>query len=459
MQRFPDDFLWGSATSSYQIEGGWQADGKGWSIWDAFSHIPGKVHQHENADVGCDHYHRFREDVKMMADMGLKAYRFSISWPRILPAGKGEVNQAGIDFYSELIDELLAHGIQPWITLYHWDLPLALQMEHNGWLGKETADHFAEYARVCFEAFGDRVKHWITLNEPWVVAMLGYGQGVMAPGMISNTAPYEAAHILLLAHAKAVQIYREHYQPTIGGVIGITNNGDWREPMTDRPADQAAAERALEFFLAWFADPVYFGEYPQVMRERLGERLPHFSAEEQALLKGSSDFFGLNHYTTMLAADAEGKEVEQNVYGNGGISEDQAVVLGVDPAWPTTDMGWTVVPWGFRKLLHWIAARYDNPPVYITENGCAYDDPVVEGEVQDPERIAFYEGYLREGGKAIEEGANLRGYFAWSLMDNFEWALGYTKRFGLVHIDYKTLVRTPKASAHWYTTVIQSNQV
>jgi beta-glucosidase len=457
MQTFPEGFIWGTATSSYQVEGAWDQDGKGWSIWDAFSHTPGKVAQGDTGDLACDHYHRFREDVKIMADMGLRAYRFSISWPRVLPTGRGAVNEAGIAFYSELIDELLAHGIEPWITLYHWDLPLALQMEYNGWLGRETSDHFAEYARLCFERFGDRVTHWITLNEPWVVAILGHGQGEMAPGIISHTAPYLAGHHLLLAHAKAVQVYRQEFQARQKGQIGITNNCDWREPLTDTPLDQEAAQRALEFYLSWFADPVYRGDYPQVMKDRVGERLPTFSPEEKALLKGSSDFFGLNHYTTLLAEDARGEEVAQNVYGNGGLSEDQDVILHVDPAWKTTDMGWAIVPWGCAKLLLWIAERYDNPPIYLTENGCAFDHEVVDGAVQDDERIAFYAGYLAAIRQAIEQGVEVKGYFAWSFMDNFEWAKGYGKRFGMVHVEYESMVRTPKASAHWYKTVIENH--
>ncbi|MFP4143765.1 MAG: GH1 family beta-glucosidase [Phycisphaeraceae bacterium] len=458
MKQFPSEFTWGTATSSYQIEGAWNQDGKGWSIWDAFAHTPRRTHQGHTGDVACDHYHRFRDDVAMMADLGLKAYRFSISWPRLLPAGTGEVNEPGVAFYSNLIDELLAHDIEPWVTLYHWDLPLALQTEHDGWLNPTIADAFAEYAELCFARFGDRVKHWITLNEAWVVAMLGYGMGVFAPGRRSIAEPYTAGHHLLRSHAKAVDVYRRKYQDAQQGEIGISNNSDWREPKTDSPADLAAAERALAFFLGWFADPVYFGDYPNVMKERVGDRLPAFTDEEKALLKGSSDFFGLNHYTTMYAEDASGgKVVEQNVYGNGGISADQDVTLSIDPAWEKTHIGWAVVPWGCRKLLEWIASRYDNPPIIITENGCAGDDHLEGGEVRDQPRIDFYLGYLSEAHRAIESGVDLRGYFAWSLMDNYEWAMGYSKRFGLVHVDYDTLERTPKASAHWYSRVVRES--
>ena len=454
---FPYQFVWGSATSSYQIEGGWNADGKGPSIWDVFCMIPGKVEGNDNGNVACDHYHRFREDVALMQSLGLKAYRFSISWPRILPAGRGAVNQAGIDFYNHLIDALLEAGIEPWITLYHWDLPAALEFEMDGWLGDDISDVFAAYADVCFRHFGDRVKNWITINEAWVVAILGYGHGVFAPGKKSSDLPYLAGHNLIKAHAKAVDVYRKQYQPVQGGKIGITNNCDWREPLTDSPADRAAAERALEFFLAWFADPVYKGDYPASMKERLGKRLPAFTAEEQQLIKGSSDFFGLNHYTTMYAADATQGSDGGSVYGNGGLSEDQDVNLSVSPDWEMTDMQWAIVPWGCRKLLEWIAARYDNPPIYITENGCAFDQTPIGGQVDDQGRIAFFEGYLAAIHEAIGNGVDMKGYFIWSLLDNFEWASGYSKKFGIAHVEEGSLNRIPKASALWYREVIRRN--
>jgi beta-galactosidase len=456
--RFPNGFVWGSATSSYQIEGAWLEGGKGLSIWDAFAHTPGKVFNGDTGDVACDHFHRFREDVALMAEMGLPAYRFSLSWPRIQPTGYGEPNPEGLRFYSELIDALLEHGITPWITLHHWDLPLALQLEHDGWLNPRIADFFADYARICFEHFGDRVKHWITLNEPWVMAVLGFGQGVFAPGRTSRLEPYRAAHQMLRAHARAVEVYRRDFRPRQGGRIGITNNCDWREPLTDSAQDRAAAERAVEFFLGWFADPVYHGEYPASMRERLGERLPHFSPEDAALLRGSSDFFGLNHYTTMYAEHAPGG-AEAGSSANGGLAEDQSVALSRDPAWPLTDMEWAVVPWGLRRLLEWIDRRYDQPDIIITENGCAYDDPLHEGRVDDLRRIAFLQGYLRECHRAIEGGVRLKGYFVWSLLDNFEWASGYSKRFGIHHVDFATGRRTPKASARWYREVIRRGGV
>ncbi|WP_298474438.1 GH1 family beta-glucosidase [uncultured Maribacter sp.] len=458
MKKFPKDFLWGTATSSYQIEGAAKEYGKGPSIWDAFCNIPGRVHNAETGEIACDHYHRYKEDIQLMKEMGVKAYRFSIAWARILPEGKGKVNEEGIQFYSDLIDELLNADIVPWVTLYHWDLPLALQLEEDGWLGKSIIDSFADYADLCFSRFGDRVKNWITLNEPWVASILGYGQGVFAPGRKSNSEPYMAAHNLILAHAKAVHVYRESYSYQ-RGQIGITNNCDWREPLTNSQEDQQAAERALEFFLAWFADPIYKGDYPEVMKERLGERLPVFTPEEKKIIKGTSDFFGLNHYTTMYAAQASGEKKEISVHGNGGISEDQEVDLSLDENWDVTLMDWAVVPWGCKKLLKWIDERYDKPNIYITENGCAYSDELVDGKVEDTNRVNFYKGYLEACEEAISEGVQLKGYFAWSFMDNFEWASGYEKRFGLHYVDFKTLERIPKKSAQWFREVTAANSV
>ncbi len=459
--KFPTGFTWGVATAAYQIEGGHDAGGKGPSIWDAFARIPGRMHNGDTGDVACDHYHLFREDVALMKSLGVRAYRFSISWPRVIPTGRiadGGCNEEGIRFYSDLIDCLLEAGIEPWVTLYHWDLPLALQLQHDGWLNPAIAEDFAEYATLCFDRFGDRVKHWITFNEPWVVSILGYGQAVFAPGRQSNDEPYLAGHQILRSHAKAVSIYRERFAHQ-HGVIGITNNCDWREPLTDTQTDKDAAERALLFYVGWFAEPIFgSGDYPEVMRQRLGSRLPRFEESEQQALRGSSDFFGLNTYTTMFASHSTGTAKPGFVFGNGGISEDQDVDLSVDPEWPKTDYNWAVVPWGCRKLLHWIRERYDNPPIYITENGCAYEDvPGADGSIHDERRIAFYRDYLEACHAAIQDGVDLQGYFAWSFLDNLEWAQGYRLQFGLVHVNRETMQRTPKSSAYWFGQVTSQN--
>lgn len=459
MREFPPGFIWGAATSSYQIEGGARAGGKGPSIWDAFTLIPGKIHNAESGEVACDHYHRFRDDVALMADMGLKAYRFSVSWPRIQPAGIGEPCEEGLRFYSDLVDELIRHDITPWVTLYHWDLPLALQLEHDGWLGPRMPEFFAEYARHCFDALGGRVKHWITLNEPWVQAILGHGQGLFAPGRVSHEEPYRVAHNMLLAHAHAVDVFRREFQPTQGGSIGMANNCDWRAPASDSPADADAAQRALEFYLGWFADPIYLGDYPASMRERVGSRLPEFSAGERALVHGSSDFFGLNQYTSAMVAHSTDHTSAPAPFANAGIIEDQDIAFSHHPEWQTTTMGWAVHPEGCFELLRWIDERYQHPDIVITENGCASADRLENGIVDDEPRIQYLRGYIDACWRAIESGVKLKGYFVWSLLDNFEWALGYSQRFGLHYIDYDTLDRIPKSSARWYADVIRRNGV
>jgi len=455
MIEFSNDFVWGAATSSYQIEGAYNSDGKGPSIWDAFCTIPNRIKNGDHGNIAIDHYHNFKEDIALLKSQGFKAYRFSISWPRIIPDGKGKVNEEGIQFYSDLIDELIANDITPWVTLYHWDLPLALQLENDGWLNPDIVSYFKNYAKICFQRFGNRVKHWITLNEPWVVSILGYGQGVFAPGRTSNSEPYLVGHHLLLAHAHAVNVYKTQFESQ-NGTIGITNNCDWREPLTDKPEDIDAAERALLFFLGWFADPIYLGDYPKVMKDRLDNRLPEFTDEQKKLLKNSSDFFGLNHYTTMYAA-ADQYKGEISVYGNGGLSEDQDVKLSQDKDWKLTHSKWAVVPWGCTKLLKWISDRYNNPVIYITENGFACDDKLENGHINDLDRLNYFKEYLNACHEAIDLGVTLKGYFAWSFFDNFEWASGYSLRFGINYIDYETLERIPKASARWFQEIIRKN--
>ncbi len=450
------NFVWGAATAAYQIEGGTLEGGRGYSIWDAFCRIPGRVHAMANGDVACDSYHRVEEDVRMLKLLGVNAYRFSIAWPRIQPGGRGAPNPEGIAYYNKLIDLLLANGITPFVTLYHWDLPLDLQMAHDGWLNREIVDDFTAYATLCFDAFGDRVKHWITLNEPWCCAVLGHGLGVFPPGRTDPDEPYLVAHHMLLAHAGAVRAFRERGSD---GVIGITNNCDWREPLTQKPEDREAAERAVEFFYAWFADPVVFGEYPEVMRKRLGARLPEFTEEQKTLMKGSADFLGLNHYSTLYAS-AEKPEVDAGIgpNGNGGMSDDQEVFLSADPAWERTDMQWNILPWGFRKLLNWIADRYPGYPIYVTENGCACREPDAVSALDDDQRCRFLKSYTDAMFEAVRtDGVDVRGYFCWSLMDNFEWAQGYTKRLGLIRCSPDNLERVPKRSFFTYREIIRKN--
>ncbi len=451
------DFYWGVATAAHQIEGAWLEGGKGLNIWDAFSHTPGKIANGDTSAVACDHYHRFEEDIDLMHQLGVKGYRFSISWSRILPDGSGAVNPEGIAFYNKLIDGLLAKGITPFITLYHWDLPLALQMEHDGWLSEETTKAFQKYAKTCFDAFGDRVKHWITFNENWCTAVLGHGLGVFAPGRVSNEEPYLVAHNLLIAHGLAVQSYRAG---DYGGQIGIANNCDWREPLTDSDEDQAAAQEALEFFFGWLTDPVVFGDYPEIMKQRLGSRLPEFTPEQRALVKGSVDFIGLNHYTTLYASREEPEVGGMSaIEGNGGISEDQHVYLSADPAWEKSSMGWSVVPWGFRKMLKWIETRYGDFPIYVTENGCSVAADTREQAVDDTFRKDFVIAYTDALKESVElDGVNVQGYFCWSLMDNFEWTRGYEMRFGLTYIDYQTQERIPKSSFYAYQSIISESQ-
>ena len=451
-----EKFLWGVATAAHQVEGAWQEDGKGWNIWDAFSHTPGKITNGDTADVACDQYHRFEEDIALMVEMGVDSYRFSIAWSRVIPDGKGAVNPLGIAYYNRLIDTLLANGIQPFVTLYHWDLPLTLQLEDDGWLSYKTAEAFARYAGVCFDAFGDRVKKWITFNESWCTSVLGYGTGCFAPGRVSSDEAYIAAHNLMLAHGLGVHEFRER---NLEGIIGISNNCDWREPLTGSEEDRAAAQESLEFFYGWLTDPVVFGDYPALMRERLGDRLPCFTEDQKIMLKGSADFLGLNHYTTAYASrEKPSKNVLSASEGNGGIDSDQNVFLSSDSDWAVTSMGWFVVPWGFRKMLNWIDQRYADYPIYVTENGCSL---AVEGgsdPVADDFRADFIRSYTDAMLEAVQEDeVDVRGYSCWSLLDNFEWARGYQMRFGLVYCDFETLERTPKNSFYAYKEIIQSS--
>jgi beta-glucosidase/6-phospho-beta-glucosidase/beta-galactosidase len=401
------------------------------------------------------------DDVQLMQQLGLQAYRFSIAWTRILPNGK--VSQTGIDFYNRLIDALIEANIVPYVTLFHWDLPQRLQDRYGGWLDRRIIDDFGDYAKICFRHFGDRVKHWITINESWTIAVNGYNNHVHAPGHYLHpaTETYLVAHHLLLAHARAVHIYRRDFAHQQHGMIGISNCADYRYPAdSNNDADWDAAQRAMVFQLAWLADPIWFGDYPQEMKDRLGSRLPKFTREEQFLLKGSSDFFGLNHYSSLLASDPSlryNNNIEVPAPSYEGYWADINVDFSTEPNWRSNAMGWSIVPEGFREMLLWIADRYDNPTILITENGSAENEPNLDTALHDEARRLYFESYLRACAEAMEEGVDVMGYFAWSLMDNFEWQYGYQRRFGICYVDFETLKRTPKKSALWYRDTILAN--
>ncbi|KAH9708069.1 Beta-glucosidase 40 [Citrus sinensis] len=428
---FPKGFVFGTASSAFQYEGAVKEDGRGPTVWDTFSHTFGKILDNSNADVAVDQYHRYPEDVQLMKDMGMDAYRFSIAWSRIFPNGTGQINQAGVDHYNKLIDALLAKGIEPYVTLYHWDLPQALDDKYKGWLDRQIINDFATYAETCFQKFGDRVKHWITFNEPHTFTIQGYDVGLQAPGRCSillhlfcragnsATEPYIVAHNALLTHAKVADIYRKKYKAKQGGSLGIAFDVIWYESASNSTEDAEATQRAQDFQLGWFLDPLMFGDYPSSMRNRVGSRLPRFTSSEAALLKGSLDF--------------------------------------------ANSIWLYIVPRGMRSLMNYIKQKYRNPTVIITENGM--DDPnnrftPTKEALKDDKRIKYHNDYLTNLLAAIkEDGCNVKGYFVWSLLDNWEWAAGYTSRFGLYFVDYKdNQKRYPKNSVQWFKNFLNSTK-
>eukprot|EP00249_Psilotum_nudum_P025511 c30054_g1_i1 orf=231-1817(+) len=468
-RSFPPGFVFGTATSAYQVEGAYDTGGRGSSIWDTFSHEPGHIMDGSNGNIADDEYNRFQEDVELMANFSVDAYRFSISWSRIYPNGKGDVNQDGINHYNSLINALLIKGIQPFVTLYHWDLPQALQDDYNGWLSTQIVNDFAAYAETCFKMFGDRVKHWITFNEPHSFASQGYaGYGLLAPGRCSGlcrngnskTEPYIVGHNVLLSHAAAVKIYREKYKPQQSGNIGITLDSKWYEPLTGSTNDIAAANRSLDFELGWFLDPIIFGDYPQSMRENVGNRLPSFTNVSTMAVKGSWDFIGINHYTTYYAQDSN-SSVAETVLGDDPDSHSLTPFIrnGKQIGRPSAAIWLYVVPWGMKKLMDYIRVRYNNPTIFITENGyCDPNNPFLplQDALQDNNRISYHSGYLSNLLSAIRDGSDVRGYFVWSLLDNWEWNSGFSVRFGLHFVDYHhNLTRYPKASVKWFRELLQ----
>jgi len=439
--RFPAGFVWGAATSAYQIEGSPLADGAGPSIWQRFAHTPGMMANGDHGDVACDHYRRYKDDVQLMRRLGLQSYRFSIAWARVLPEGTGRVNQKGVDFYSRLVDELLANGIEPNATLFHWDLPAALD-DRGGWLNRDIAHWFAEYAEVMFKALDGRVKRWSTINEPWVVTDGGYLHGVLAPGHRSKYEAPIAAHNLMRASGAAIQAYRAAGRHEIGVVFNI----EPKYPVSQRPEDIAAARRAHAYMNEQFADPALLGAYPPELKEIFGDAWPEFPAEDFQLTKQPVDFVGINYYTrSVVKHDDDGYPCRATRVRQANVTH--------------TETDWEVYEQGLVDTLMWFKRRYGDLPLYITENGAAfYDPPVAEGEVvEDPLRVTYLRKHLCALHQCIEAGVSLKGYYAWSLLDNLEWSLGFAKRFGLYHVDYASLKRTPKASAKFYAKVIETN--
>ncbi|XP_076122598.1 lactase-like protein isoform X1 [Alosa pseudoharengus] len=464
---FPSGFSWGAGSSAYQTEGAWDKDGKGLSIWDVFTHKKGKIFLNDTGDSSCEGYFKFRDDVALMKELKLNHYRFSISWPRLIPTGikSDHVNEKGIKYYENLIDTLLENQITPIVTLYHWDLPQVLQEKYGGWQNISMVNYFNDFANLCFERFGNRVKYWITFNNPWSVAVEGYETGEHAPGMkLRGTGAYRAAHHIIKAHAKVWHTYDSLWRSKQKGMVGISLAGDWGEPvdMTNQK-DIEAAERYVQFYMGWFATPIFHGDYPQVMKDFVGRksaqqglgtsRLPTFSSQEKSYVKGTCDFLGVGHFTT--------RYITQKTYPAGRGSTfytDRDVAELVDPRWPDPGSEWLyAVPWGFRRLLNFIKTQYGNPMIYITENGVS--EKMQCTELCDNWRIQYMKDYTNEMLKAIKDGVDVKGYTAWSLLDKFEWDEGYSERFGLYYVDFKNKnkPRYPKASVQFYKNIINAN--
>lgn len=442
---FPERFIWGAAASSYQIEGGWNEDGRGESIWDRFTHTPHHILTGENGDTATDHYHRMPEDVVLMQSLGLQAYSFTVSWSRIMPDGMGTTNSRGLDFYDRLVDALLKAGIQPAAILNHWDMPEALQ-QRGGWPNRATADRFVDYAAAVFKRLADRVLTWGTHDEPWVAAFLGYATGVHAPGICDYSQAYQAAHHLLLSHGRTVQLF---HQAAYHGEIGLLLNLNGLTPDTDTEEDAAATQRVHDETHALFLDPVFRGTYPERLFEFIGVHRPKIASGDMEQIQQPIDFLGINYYNT--------DRVAFDVFG--GLNKARLIPYSA-PGWGRTEMGWGIDPDGLRREVLYVTRNYGRPKLYLTENGCAMPDaPDTHGFVMDWDRIRYLSAHIQALHQAIHEGADVHGYYAWSILDNFEWERGYGHRFGLVRVDYATLKRIPKQSAHWYREVIHRNGV
>ena len=439
-RTFPEGFLWGSATAAYQVEGSSMADGAGMSIWDRFAHTPGLMQNGDTGDVACDQYRLYREDVELMRQLGLQAYRFSVSWSRVLPDGRGAHNPAGLDYYDRLVDALLEAGIEPLVTLYHWDMPAALD-DRGGWLNRDVADWFADYAELMFRKLDGRVKTWATINEPWVITDGGYLHGALAPGHKNRFEAPIASHNILRAHGQAVRTYRAHGRHRIGLVVNI----EPKYPASNDAADLAATARADAYMNRQYLDPVFLGRYPDEMTEIFGEAWPTWPAEDYALIAQQIDWLGVNYYTRSVTGDDP---------GNWPL---KTKVVHQDAVY--TETNWEVFPKGLTDTLVWVKQRYGDIPLMITENGAAFVDPPIaeNGRVEDPLRVDYLRWHLGAVLDAIAKGVNVEGYMVWSLLDNLEWSLGYSKRFGIVHVDFATQQRTPKESARFYAGVVASN--
>jgi beta-glucosidase len=426
--RFPKDFVWGVASSAFQIEGAAAADGKGASIWDEFCRVPGTIADGSDGQIACDHYHRLDADLDLIAGLGVKGYRFSISWPRIQPLGSGLGSGSGLDFYNRLVDGLLRRGIKPYATLYHWDLPAELQRQHQGWADRGTAYRFAEYAALIARALGDRVTSFATHNEPWVTATLGHELGIFAPGVKNRAVAMQVSHHCLLSHGLAMQAMRSVRQNLD---IGIVLNLSPVYAASTAPADQQVAAREDGLLVRWYMDALLRGAYPTDILTYLGTDAPQGHAGDARLIAQPLDFLGVNYYHPVISSVARPFS-----HAREGV--------------PVTDMGWEVAPDSFTELLLRLDREYELPPLFITENGAAYPDTIVEGDIRDDERRAYIESHVGAVADAIDHGVDVRGYFVWSLLDNFEWASGYTKRFGIYYVDYTTQARILKKSGLWF---------
>ncbi|XP_074150844.1 lactase-like protein isoform X1 [Sminthopsis crassicaudata] len=465
---FPPGFSWGVGSSAYQTEGAWDQDGKGPSIWDTFTHHQrGRIFMNQTADSSCESYYKIQEDTKLLKELNVSHYRLSISWPRLIPTGvKADyVNSKGIKFYSDFINTLLENNITPIVTLYHWDLPQMLQVKFGGWQNATMVRYFDDYANLCFEKFGDQVKHWITFNDPWSIANKGYETGRHAPGLkLRGTGAYTAAHHIIKSHAKVWHSYHKAWRKKQHGLVGISLTCNWGEPVDiTNPEDIEAAERYMQFCLGWFANPIYAGDYPQAMKDYIGRksteqglgmsRLPVFSIHEKNDIKGTFDFLGLGHFTTRYVTQKNHPSRQGPSYQN-----DRDVAELVDPNWPDLGSNWPqLVPWGFRRLLNFVQTQYGNPVIYVTENGVS--EKLNHIQLCDEWRIQYLKGYINEMLKAIKDGVNVKGYTSWSLLDTFEWENGYSHRYGFFYVEFnnKNKPRYPKASVQYYKSIITAN--